>query len=244
MSLLAVRGAASRRGAGPSWCGAAPLSSYWGTNMTQGPAQRPVRVLVVDDHADVRFLLRAILEDAAPAVVFAGEASGAEEALAALAALEPDVVVLDARMPRVDGFEAAEMLLARRPDLPILLCSALVDDDIRSRAEEERAVARIAAGQQGMVTVEQLRAAGFGPNAISRRADGGWLAHRRCGGRRGLAGAQAGRRGRRLRIPRDACCVRARSPPRRPLESRERPFLVRRNDLGFDAHPARGVNLA
>ena len=135
MSLLAVRGAASRRGARPLRCGEAPLSSYWGTNMTQGPAQRPVRVLVVDDHADVRFLLRAILEDAAPAVVFAGEASGAEEALAALAALEPDVVVLDARMPRVDGFEAAEMLLARRPDLPILLCSALVDDDIRSRAE-------------------------------------------------------------------------------------------------------------
>lgn len=136
MSLLAVRGRASRRGAGPWWCGAAPLSSYWGTNMTQGPTQRPVRVLVVDDHADVRFLVRAILEDAAPAVVFAGEASGAEEALDALDALEPDVVVLDARMPRVDGFEAAEMLLARRPDLPILLCSALVDDDIRSRAAD------------------------------------------------------------------------------------------------------------
>jgi CheY-like chemotaxis protein len=135
MSLLAVWGGAPRRGAGPLWCGAPPLPSYWGTNMTQGPAQRPVRVLVVDDHADVRFLLRAILADAAPAVVFAGEASGAEEALAALDALEPDVVVLDARMPRVDGFEAAEMLLARRPDLPILLCSALVDDDIRSRAE-------------------------------------------------------------------------------------------------------------
>ena len=129
MSLLAVRGGASRRGAGPLWCGAPPLSSYWGTNMTHDPAQRPVRVLVVDDHADVRFLVRAILEDAAPAVVFAGEASGAEEALAALDALEPDVVVLDARMPRVDGFEAAEMLLARRPDLPILLCSAIVDDD-------------------------------------------------------------------------------------------------------------------
>ena len=116
-------------------CGAPPLSSYWGTNMTQGPAQHPVRVLVVDDHADVRFLVRAILEDAAPAVVFAGEASGAEEALAALAELEPDVVVLDARMPRVDGFEAAEMLLGRRPGLPILLCSAIVDQEIRTRAE-------------------------------------------------------------------------------------------------------------
>ena len=103
--------------------------------MTRGPAQPPVRVLVVDDHADVRFLVRAILEDAAPAVVFAGEAAGAEEALAALDALAPDVVVLDARMPRLDGFEAAAMLLARRPGLPILLCSAIVDEEIRSRAQ-------------------------------------------------------------------------------------------------------------
>ena len=103
--------------------------------MTQGPAQRPVRVLVVDDHADVRFLVRVILEDAAPAVVFAGEAASADEAVAALDKFEPDVVVLDARMPRVDGFEAAAMLLARRPDLPILLCTAIVDDEIRSRAE-------------------------------------------------------------------------------------------------------------
>jgi CheY-like chemotaxis protein len=103
--------------------------------MTPGPTQRPVRVLVVDDHADVRFLVRAILEDAGPDVVYAGEAAGADEALEALDSLEPDVVVLDARMPRVDGFEAAEMLLARRPGLPILLCSAIVDDDIRSRAE-------------------------------------------------------------------------------------------------------------
>ena len=103
--------------------------------MTHGLPQRPVRVLVVDDHADVRFLVRAILQDAGPDLAYAGEAATAAEAVAALEALEPDVVVLDARMPRVDGFEAAEMLLARRPDLPILLCSALVDDDIRSRAE-------------------------------------------------------------------------------------------------------------
>ena len=103
--------------------------------MTQGPAQHPVRVLVVDDHADVRFLVRVILEDAAPDVVFAGDAPGAEEAVAALEELDPDVVVLDARMPRVDGFEAAGMLLERRPGLPILLCSAIVDDEIRSRAQ-------------------------------------------------------------------------------------------------------------
>src|SRR5690349_15595296 len=133
-SRLAASGPAYRRGAGLQSCGAPPLSSYWGTSMTQGPPQRPVRVPVVDDHAGVRFLVRVILEDAAPGVEFAGEASGAEEAVAALESLDPDVVVLGARMPRVDGFEAAAMLLGRRPGLPILLCSAIVDDEIRARA--------------------------------------------------------------------------------------------------------------
>jgi CheY-like chemotaxis protein len=63
-----------------------------------------------------------------------GEADGAEAALEQLDALSPDVVVLDARMPRVDGFEAAPMLLERRPGLPIVLCSAWVDDAVRRRA--------------------------------------------------------------------------------------------------------------
>ena len=103
--------------------------------MTPGPSNHPVRVLVVDDHADVRFLVRVILGDAAEPVEFAGEASGAQEALDALDGADPDVVVLDALMPGVDGFEAAAMLLARRPGLPILLCSAIVDDDVRTRAE-------------------------------------------------------------------------------------------------------------
>ena len=102
--------------------------------MTHGLPQRPVRVLVVDDHADVRFLVRAILQDAGPDLAYAGEAATAAEAVAALEALEPDVVVLDARMPAVDGFEAAAMLLERRPGLPILLCSAIVDEEIRDRA--------------------------------------------------------------------------------------------------------------
>jgi CheY-like chemotaxis protein len=102
--------------------------------MTHGPSQPPVRVLVVDDHEDVRFLVRAILDDAGPGVEFAGGAANAAAAVEALDSLGPDVVVLDARMPAVDGFEAAGMLLARQPGLPILLCSAIVDDEIRSRA--------------------------------------------------------------------------------------------------------------
>jgi CheY-like chemotaxis protein len=96
----------------------------------------PVRTLVVDDHADVRFLIRTIVADAGVGVEVVGEADGAEAALEQLDRVAPDVVVMDARMPRIDGFEAAAMLLARRPGLPILLCSGLVDDEVRRRAAE------------------------------------------------------------------------------------------------------------
>jgi CheY-like chemotaxis protein len=106
--------------------------------MTVGPTPHtsrvPVRVMIVDDHADVRYLLRAILEDAAGEIVVAGEAPGGEEAVVAIDHIDPDVVVLDALMPGRDGFETAALIRARRPDQPILLCSAIVDDAIRERA--------------------------------------------------------------------------------------------------------------
>jgi DNA-binding NarL/FixJ family response regulator len=93
-----------------------------------------VRTLIVDDHSDVRFLIRMIVADAGLDVEVVGEADSAEAALEQLDALAPDVVVLDARMPRVDGLTAASQLLAQRPGLSILLCSARVDDELRARA--------------------------------------------------------------------------------------------------------------
>jgi CheY-like chemotaxis protein len=95
-----------------------------------------VRTLIVDDHADVRFLIRTIVGDAGLPVEVVGEAEGVEAALAQLDALAPDVVVMDARMPRIDGFEAAPLLRERRPGLLIVLCSAWVDDEVRRRAAE------------------------------------------------------------------------------------------------------------
>jgi DNA-binding NarL/FixJ family response regulator len=91
--------------------------------------------MIVDDHADVRFLLRAIVDDADVDVVVAGEADGARAALESIDAIDPDVVVLDAVMPVVGGIEAAPMILARRPGQKILLCSALVDDEVRDKAD-------------------------------------------------------------------------------------------------------------
>ena len=92
--------------------------------------------MIVDDHEDVRFLIRAIIEDADEDVKVVGEADGVRAALESIDALDPDVVVLDAVMPVVSGIEAAPMILARRPDQKILLCSALVDEEVRAKAEQ------------------------------------------------------------------------------------------------------------
>jgi CheY-like chemotaxis protein len=67
--------------------------------------------------------------------VIAGEADGARAALESIDTIDPDVVILDAVMPVISGIQAAPMILARRPGQKILLCSAIVDDEVREQAE-------------------------------------------------------------------------------------------------------------
>ncbi len=71
-----------------------------------------ISVLLADDHELLRDGLRAIL-DAQDDIEVVGEAADGEEALEQVAQLEPDVVVMDIRMPRVDGIEATRRLLAK-----------------------------------------------------------------------------------------------------------------------------------
>ena len=93
----------------------------------------PVRVMVIDDQSDVRFLVGLIVGDHDDLELVA-EADGAESALAAIAEAAPDVTLLDARMPIVDGFELAPQLIARFPAMRIVLLTSIVDDVIREQA--------------------------------------------------------------------------------------------------------------
>lgn len=95
----------------------------------------PVRVMVVDDAADVRFLIRLVLGDASGVEVVA-EAEGAEQALAALEAANPDVALVDARMPGMDGYELTGALLERRPQLRVVMLTSLVDGVVERQARE------------------------------------------------------------------------------------------------------------
>jgi DNA-binding NarL/FixJ family response regulator len=86
------------------------------------------RVLLVDDQALVRAGLRVIL-DAEADLEVAGEAEDGLDAVEAAAHLHPDVVVMDVRMPRLDGIEATRRILAGDPPAPRILVLTTFDVD-------------------------------------------------------------------------------------------------------------------
>jgi len=88
--------------------------------------QKPVRVMLVDDHAVVRMGFRLLLEGAADIRV-AAEADCGEEAVRTYPEVKPDVVVMDISMPGIGGLEAIDRILAREPQARILVLSAHED---------------------------------------------------------------------------------------------------------------------
>jgi DNA-binding NarL/FixJ family response regulator len=87
-----------------------------------------VRVLLCDDHELVRRGLRALL-DADLTLDVVGEASSADEAVAQAAALAPDVVVMDVRMPGRSGIEACRDIRAAREETRVLMLTSFADDE-------------------------------------------------------------------------------------------------------------------
>jgi two-component system NarL family response regulator len=88
----------------------------------------PVRVLVVDDHALFRHGLVSVLQTAADVEVV-GEARDGMEAIEQAAALEPDVVLMDVRMPSVNGIEAARRIRVAQPTVRVLMLTESEDDE-------------------------------------------------------------------------------------------------------------------
>ena len=92
-----------------------------------------MRILVAEDETIIRLDLRALLEQAGYEVC--GEARDGVEAVELARELEPDLAVMDVKMPRLDGIDAARRILEERP-IPIVMVTAYGQDEIVSRAVE------------------------------------------------------------------------------------------------------------
>jgi response regulator NasT len=101
--------------------------------------QEPLRVLVAEDESLIRMDVVATLSEAGFSVV--GEASDGEEALALAEKLNPDVVVMDIKMPKLDGISAAEKLTQAK--IPVVLLTAFSQTELVTRATEAGAMAFI-----------------------------------------------------------------------------------------------------
>ncbi|MGV9584244.1 response regulator [Nocardia farcinica] len=138
-----------------------------------------VRVFLVDDHAIVRRGV-ADLIDAEADMEVVGEAADAAQALARIPALDPDVAVLDVRLPDGNGIELCRELLSRDGKLRCLILTSFTD--------EQAMLDAILAGASGYVVkdigttdlVDAVRAIGAGKSLLDNRAAAALMAKLRA----------------------------------------------------------------
>src|SRR5437867_436813 len=88
----------------------------------------PIRILIADDHTLFRHGIRALLDSVAD-LELVGEAATGDEAIAQVAALQPDVVLMDIKMPDLNGIEATRRILATDPHANVVVLTMFEDDD-------------------------------------------------------------------------------------------------------------------
>ncbi|GAB2700465.1 response regulator transcription factor [Microbacterium marinum] len=96
--------------------------------MSMPPPPAPVRVLIADDQSLIRLGFRMVL-DAADGIEVVGEAGDGAEAIAATERLRPDVVLMDVRMPGVDGIAATARIARDHPEVRVLVLTTFDLDE-------------------------------------------------------------------------------------------------------------------
>ncbi|NJC23193.1 DNA-binding NarL/FixJ family response regulator [Arthrobacter pigmenti] len=125
-----------------------------------------VRVLIVDDHPIVRAGLRALLSTDGRLLVV-GEAGDGREAVSLSAECAPDVVLMDLRMPHLDGAGATAQLLAAAPAVKVLVLTTYDGDTDIMRAVESGAVGYLLKDTPGEAIIGAVLAAARGETVLA-----------------------------------------------------------------------------
>lgn len=141
-------------------------------------APTPLRIVLADDQQLVRAGLRLILR-AEPDLEIVAECPDGDQALAAVAAHRPDVVLMDVRMPGCDGIAATRRLRERDDNPPVLLLTTFDDDDVLWGAVEAGAASFVLKDTPAEHLVSALRVTAAGGSWLDPRVTPRLLAHLR-----------------------------------------------------------------
>jgi NarL family two-component system response regulator LiaR len=128
-------------------------------------AAPPARLLIVDDHELVRESTQLMLEGE-PDLEVVGEAVDGRHALELCRQLHPDLVLMDVRMPEMDGLRATRAIKEEMPSISILLVSAYDSEDYRREARSAGAAGYVLKDADRQQLLEAVRM------ALGRRGEG------------------------------------------------------------------------
>jgi len=129
----------------------------------------PMTIVVADDAADYREVVRAILSPMSDTIVIVGEAEDGEQALALVRRERPDLVITDLIMPRLDGVELTRRIRQELPETKVIPMSSYTEDAYRLMASDSGADAFV---RKQVITSSLLHAI---RDVIRRRSGGGPL---------------------------------------------------------------------
>ncbi len=113
-----------------------PLTSAKATRSTKAPSdtvkRARIRIILVDDHTITRSGLRLVLEDH-PEIEILGEFGDGTQAVEAADRLEPDLILMDVGMPKMDGVEATRIIKAHHPGIRVIGLSMFDDEKTREK---------------------------------------------------------------------------------------------------------------
>jgi two-component system, NarL family, response regulator DevR len=124
-----------------------------------------IRIFLLDDHEVVRRGVRELLESEDDMTVV-GEAGTAEEALARIPATQPDVALLDVRLPDGDGVSVCREIRSRRPEVQCLMLTSFADDEALFSAIMAGAAGYVLKQVKGTELVEGVRRVGRGESLL------------------------------------------------------------------------------
>lgn len=137
---------------------------------------KPIRVLIADDHLIVREGLQLILETA-DEFELVGQAADGAQAVQLANELEPDVILMDLQMPRLDGLAAIEQIRAQQPQIAIVILTTYNEDDRMIKGLRAGALGYLLKDTDRATLLDTIRAAARGETLLKPEIVARVLAH-------------------------------------------------------------------